>query len=57
MISMFDDDNSEIIEKLNKHISSFIGYKILEEDKELTPEILEKKFKTIEEEYQKEEEQ
>ena len=57
MISMFDNDNAELIEKLNKHYSSFIGYKILEEDEELTPEILEKKFKTIEEEYQKEEEQ
>ena len=57
MISMFDDDNSDIIEKLNQHYSSFIGYKILEEDEDLTPEVLERKFKTLEEEYQKEEEQ
>ena len=57
MISMFDDDNSENLEKLNQHYSSFIGYKILEEDEELTPEILEQKFKKLDEEYQKEEEQ
>ena len=57
MISMFDEDNSDNLEKLNSHYSNFIGYKILEEDEELTPEILDKKFKTIEEEYQKEEEQ
>ena len=57
MISMFEEDNSESLEKLNQHYSSFIGYKILEEDEELTPEVLDKKFKTLEEEYQKEEEQ
>ena len=57
MISMFDEDNKEILEKLNSHYSKFIGYKILEEDEEFTPEFLEKKFKTLEEEYQKEEEQ
>ena len=57
MISMFDDDNSESLEKLNQHYSKYIGYKILEEDEELTPEILEQKFKKIDEEYQKEEEQ
>ena len=57
MISMFDEENKEILEKLNEHYSSFIGYKILEEDAELSPEFLSKKFKTLEEEYQKEEEQ
>jgi hypothetical protein len=57
MISMFDEDNKEILDKLNAHYSQFIGYKILEEDVEYTPELLEKKFKTLEEEYQKEEEQ
>ena len=57
MISMFDEDNSENLEKLNQHYSEYIGYKILEEDEELTPEILDKKFKKIDEEYQKEEEQ
>ena len=57
MISMFDDDCRESLEKLNQHYSNFIGYKILEEDEELTPEVIDKKFKTLEEEYQKEEEQ
>ena len=57
MISMFDEDYKEILDKLNDHYSEFIGYKVLEEDAELTPEILDKKFKTLEEEYQKEEEQ
>jgi len=57
MISMFDEDYKESLEKLNSHYSQYIGYKILEEDAEFTPEILEKKFKTLEEEYQKEEEQ
>jgi hypothetical protein len=54
---MFDEDYKEILDKLNDHYSEFIGYKVLEEDAELTPEILDKKFKTLEEEYQKEEEQ
>ena len=57
MISMFDDESKESLEKLNSHYSQYIGYKVLEEDVEFTPEILEKKFKTLEEEYQKEEEQ
>ena len=52
MISMFDEDYKEILDKLNDHYSEFIGYKVLEEDAELTPEILDKKFKTLEEEYQ-----
>ena len=56
MISMFDEDYKENLEKLNAHYSQFIGYKIFEEDEEFTPELLEKKFKTLEEEYQKEEE-
>ena len=57
MISMFDEDYKESLEKLNSHYSQYIGYRILEEEPEFTPEILEKKFKTLEEEYQKEEEQ
>ena len=57
MISMFDEDYKDNLEKLNSHYSKFIGYKILEEDVEYSPELLEKKFKTLEEEYQKEEEQ
>ena len=55
MISMFDDDNIDILGKLNKHYSNYIGYKLLEEDEELTPEKLDRKFKTLEN--QKEEEQ
>ena len=57
MISMFDDDNIESLEKLNQQYSHYIGYKMLEDEEELTPELLEKRFKKIEEEYQKEEEQ
>ena len=57
MISMFDDDYMENLEKLNQQYSNFIGYKMLEQDEELTPESLNKRFKTLEEEMQKEEEQ
>jgi len=38
---MFDEDYKESLEKLNSHYSQYIGYKILEEDAEFTPEILE----------------
>ena len=57
MISMFDEDNKEYLEKLNQHYSEYIGYKLLEEEEELTPEVLDKRFKEKEEEFQKEEEQ
>lgn len=45
MISMFDEDYKENLEKLNAHYSQFIGYKIFEEDEEFTPELLEKNLK------------
>ena len=53
---MFDDDNFELLETLNNQYSRNIGYKLLPNDEELTPDILKNKFKKLEDDYQIDEE-
>ena len=50
MISLFDEENEELLMKLNDHYNDLLTYKLPEVEEELTPEKLNKKFQKEREE-------